>query len=70
MEYCEKCGYIKQQCECDKPMTNADRIRSMTDEELAEWLYERSDCVVTLDCLDDSCDECILKWLKEEMGCE
>ena len=22
-----------------KPMTNADRIRSMTDEELAEWLW-------------------------------
>ena len=23
----------------DKPTTNADRIRAMTDEELAEWLF-------------------------------
>ena len=38
IEYCERCGYIKPQCECDKPKTNADRIRSMTDEELAEFL--------------------------------
>lgn len=25
-------------CRCDSRMTNADRIRNMTDEELAEWL--------------------------------
>ena len=37
MEYCERCGYIKPQCQCEKPMTNADRIRNMTDEELSEF---------------------------------
>ena len=36
MEYCDKCGWIKPQCQCEKPMTNADRIRNMSDEELAE----------------------------------
>ena len=39
MEYCEKCGYIKPQCQCEEPKTNADRIRHMTDEELAEMLH-------------------------------
>ena len=31
------CSAFKQ-----KPMTNADRIRAMTDEELAEWIEEIS----------------------------
>lgn len=35
-EYCDKCGYVVSQCECEKPKTNADRIRSMSDEELAD----------------------------------
>ena len=26
------------------PMTNGDKIRAMTDEELAEWLCDSSDC--------------------------
>jgi len=26
---------------CGKPITNADRIRAMSDEELAEWLEDR-----------------------------
>ena len=29
-----------KQCECKKPKTNADRIRSMSDEELAEFLAD------------------------------
>ena len=55
-------------------MTNADRIRSMTDEELAKWFYVRtSDCV---DCPADdlcnvfahaSCEELLLRWLKQEV---
>lgn len=52
----------------DEPLTNADRIRSMTDEELAKWL-----CVMNFDdCPDrahqmkctDKCYECWLDWLK------
>ena len=38
LEFCAFCGYVKSQCECEKPQTNADRIRSMSDEELAEFL--------------------------------
>lgn len=30
-------------CRCDSGMTNADRIRSMSDEELAEWLSNMTD---------------------------
>ena len=30
-------------CKCIEPMTNADRIRSMNDEELRNWLFNR-DC--------------------------
>ena len=29
---------------CAKPMTNADRIRAMSDEELANWLCAHSSC--------------------------
>lgn len=51
-----------------KPVTNADWIRSMTDEELAGrmitimqgWCPRKaSDCVAT-------CKECLLGWLKQE----
>lgn len=55
-------------------MTNADRIRSMTDEELAEWLgtniYNSGENIIncdnppTLYCCDD-CKKCYLIWLKE-----
>ena len=30
-------------CKCREPMTNADRIRAMSDEELRNWLFQR-DC--------------------------
>lgn len=30
-------------CRCDNRKTNADRIRSMSDEELAEWLTNMTD---------------------------
>ena len=35
--YRHKC-YTEDLCKCHEPMTNADRIRAMTDEELAELL--------------------------------
>lgn len=59
-----------------KPQTNADRIRSMTDEELAEMLSTVSQhCVVYLsdkmNCRHSNCDTgCknnIKKWLQKEM---
>lgn len=59
----------------EKVTTNADRIRSMTDEELAEFLdrWELGDidysktfcdlCEGQYDCHDD----CLMDWLKEEV---
>lgn len=40
--YTKKCGEFNRAVE-NKPMTNADRIRSMSDEELCKWLFQR-DC--------------------------
>ena len=49
--------------------TNADRIRSMTDEELAELFWIRADCELCPNkephCSDD-CKKHWLDWLKEE----
>ena len=54
-------------------MTNADRIRSMTDEELAEWIGKVTDGGYGMcapghyDCQGkDSCAPCWLDWLTRE----
>lgn len=52
-----------------KPQTNADRIRSMTDEELAEVLF--GSCIEHMDvdeCShpEEACKSCVLDWLKAE----
>lgn len=56
-----------------KPQTNADRIRAMSDEELAEFIWDRSffygrppkrNC---MQCNQDSCRDCWLDWLKREV---
>jgi hypothetical protein len=63
-----------------KPLTNADRIRQMTDEELAEWLDHVAGCGVCV--LDEGkyrysgdhctheyeCIQYIEKWLKQEVS--
>ena len=54
-----------------KPITNADRIRSMTDDELADLWWERVDCgecPVHRDCrmTGQDCKELALGWLQEE----
>lgn len=67
---CHKCGRTKPIYEC---MTNADRIRSMTDEELAEWIGSLNACVSKDDeyCYKfKNCNDCRLEWLKSEVGCE
>lgn len=56
-----------------KRLTNADSIRSMTDEELADWLgiycngqtaqEEGKPCTSGM----GSCEECWLDWLKQEV---
>lgn len=58
-----------------KPKTNADRIRNMTDEELAHWLGWRGcecpnvwkECQIGIVDPDDDCVPCWLNWLKEEV---
>lgn len=64
--------YIKglENCNERKP-SNADRIRSMTDEELAEFLTARHytpHCPVPQCEADEStdCDQCWLDWLRKE----
>ena len=52
-----------------KPKTNADRIRTMTDEELAQMFWEKASCELCKlkkqYCSDD-CKGTWLEWLKEE----
>ena len=51
-----------------KPMTNADRIRSMADEELAELIGRDTDsCAPTGDCerMSRDCKACWLEWLQQ-----
>jgi hypothetical protein len=46
-----------------KPKSNADKIRAMTDKELAYWImcpYDSPYCTGT-----DQCIECTLEWLKQ-----
>lgn len=81
--YCTEDGYCKKYsdeevtswcvqspCKDEKP-SNADRIRAMSDEELAEWL----DRLIT-HCNDGPCFNCfmqeacltsVLEWLKQEV---
>ena len=70
--------YKQKIAEIVKPKTNADRIRAMTDEKLAEFLIQDGDCPpermypdscqncdrVTL----KVCRDCWLDWLKQEAG--
>ena len=85
MKECVKCkhkGELSHVCdECldgemfeKKAMTNADRIRSMTDEELAEFLCTYDACVMCSHnsdnmCTTRNCDEIGIteRWLKSEM---
>ena len=62
-------------CRCDSRQTNADRIRNMSDEELAEYLpcphmvnWEKGNydtCVHPNG--KDGCKKCILNWLQSEV---
>lgn len=50
----------------EKPKTNADRIRAMTDEELAKWINDSPMCLFPeKECTDEECTPCILRWLQQ-----
>ena len=62
---CDPCKPTQPECgECEfaKPITNADRIRAMTDEELAETML---DCFAAFYDVEWSKKD-ILDWLKQE----
>ena len=53
---------IRGECEYYKPQTNADHIRGMTDEELAEW-------VKLMVCKYRSCGNCPMSdWCEPDKG--
>lgn len=67
VEYCDKCGWIKQQCTCEEPITNADKIRSMTDEELVQIILCPHDMNREYCCKRKTCYDCCLEWLQSEV---
>ena len=60
----------KGTCKGYIPMTNSDRVRAMSDEELAEWMCS----LMTAECCDQRCpardicnlgDNGLVKWMKQ-----
>lgn len=50
-------------------VTNADRIRAMSDEELAKTISgDQIYPWCTKPCEYDNCTDCVLAWLKQEAG--
>ena len=52
----------------DNRQTNADRIRQMSDEELASWYVIKCTIMMKRDCPKPykTCKDCILEWLQQE----
>ena len=50
-------------------VTNADRVRQMTDEELAKWMRNIMSgwCPKRTSLCDGKCEKCTLDWLKREV---
>lgn len=69
---CEQADRVEDYCinHEERPMTNADRIRAMTDEELAGWFGTHVCCMADpITCTKPglSCRKCWLDWLKQEV---
>ena len=71
-EWCElvvdsPCEDFERNCKYFKQKTNADHIRSMSDEELAEFLVDvnAQGCVCPARDCQTTCINCITKWLAE-----
>ena len=67
---CVECGLSRKNY---KPITNADKIRAMTDEELAGWMANNVDCqycsVRSEWCTESeaACKRNWLDWLRQEV---
>lgn len=67
-KYCEADCVLRgeenlKECKGHIPMTNADKIRAMTDEELAKILGNKCICPPTRECVN--CFDCWLEWLQQ-----
>lgn len=68
---CSKCDLVIGSLSCmwkyERTPTNADKIRSMSDEELAKYLLSIStaECPFDWDCKASTCLECWNNWLKQ-----
>ena len=58
---------MQRDCQHFREKTNADRIRSMSDEELAEVIACPKGLFDRMDCFDDNrdCKHCALEWLQQ-----
>ncbi len=65
LETFNKREYVESQCQCEKPKTNADRIRNMSDEELAEVFYTENYLAIKNQ-ISETKEE-ILEWLQSEV---
>lgn len=64
---CDECVYDRSRKDRFRPLTNADRIRNMTDDELAKLLSTGTFiCEGIKDICENmpGCEECRLAWLK------
>ena len=64
---CKQCDHCGGKGFLEVPMTNADRIRAMSDEELAIFVDEPTMCEghEIGDCMSKDCKKCILEWLQQ-----
>ena len=60
--YADRLGEEKQ---TPRPQTNADRIRAMSDEELATFLGSRPLCPKQIGECPCDCGKCWIEWLKQ-----
>jgi hypothetical protein len=65
--------YECKKCECMIPISNAERIRSMTDEELSVFLHTSFSCYgcparIVCGSADLDCDDIVFDWLKQPYG--
>ena len=74
---CRKCGALivsGSLCEDCKPMTNGDKIRAMTDEELAKWFAPYMMCnecerrLKSYGCDEGECAKYALFYMKREVS--
>lgn len=73
--FCKRPFYMKNSlapaCFVQKKITNIEKIKNMSIEEMTEFLYDTGTCFVTGDCPwrtghPKTCHQCISEWLESE----